>query len=1056
VAETSLTPLHGSLSVVALPQYDRGEAPAATELHFVRVVLQRSPQQEAALEKFMAEQIDPNSPNYHHWLNQDQFNKLYGLADSDVAAIVAWLQSHGLKVETISSTNIAFSGAVGQIEEALHTSIHSFLSPGGRQYFSNTSEPRIPAALSQVVGGVAFLNTLPPRSHAVRGPGGMYDSNAHKFVPVNSSEVAAHPDLTTGSSGNQTLWVVPADAATIYDTPNSYNANFSSGTSYTGQGVTIGIGGDALIQTSTVASYRKRFLNGDTEVPTIINVSGSATAGSDTDEAYLDNEIAGGLAPGAAIRFYTASENDGGIETAVDAMLAENPTMVSVFSLSFGECELYLTTSDNFMINQWWQNAAVKGIAVTVSTGDSGSAGCDNPDQASAAALGLSVSGFSSTPYNIAVGGTDFYPLITGSFASYVNSNQTSANSYRSALSYIPESPWNDSSLTLPPGQITGNIPTTSNGGATNIIAGTGGKSTCSTNTTTFNQNTGQMITGTCTSGYAKPSWQRGPGVPNDGDRDVPDVSLLAANGFYGAVWLVCTDDPEQGTSTDNCATQSNSDFYWAGVGGTSASAPAFAGILALLTEKAGGPIGMTGAKFLYDLYNGIGANAFNDVTIGNNSVVCTSGTPDCQAIGSSFFLKGYNATAGYDLATGLGSVDATVLISAYGSSAGTATATVNATPTPSSVTTAQALSVLVTVSGSQGTPSGTVTVSGGGYTSSFEQLTGGSYTFTIPAGSLAVGADTLTVNYSGDSNYAQASGSAQVTVANPPGLLTPTVTVVLSSASIDSSQPLGVTVMVSGGSGNPTPTGTVAASSGSYNTTLTLTNGSAAVTIPPYTLGGSGTYSVTANYNGDGNYTTAGGYADFLITPTTFSVTASPPPPISPGGSATSTITVATESAYSGTISLVCALTSSPSGATDLPTCSVTSGNPVTLSSTTTSAAATVTVTTTAASSSSLDKRGLPGWLGAGGVTVLAVLIFLGIPARRRSWRNLLGLFVMMAVLGAVSGCGGGGGNGGGGGGGGGGNPGTTAGNYTFTVTGTGNPGASGPETPTFTVTVN
>ncbi len=184
-----------------------------------------------------------------------------------------------------------------------------------------------------------------------------------------------------------------------------------------------------------------------------------------------------------------------------------------------------------------------------------------------------------------------------------------------------------------------------------------------------------------------------------------------------------------------------------------------------------------------------------------------------------------------------------------------------------------------------------------------------------------------------------------------------------------------------------------------------------------------------------------------------TFSMpTPTNPAAISPGGSASATISVNGSNGYAGSVSFACSLTTSPTGAVDLPTCSA--GSAVTLSSSTTSGTSTMTVATTPPALASLDRRGLPGWLGPGGGTVLALLIFLGIPARRRGWRNLLGLLVVFAFLGTLSACGGG--SNGGGGGGGGGDPGTTPGAYVFTVTGTGTPGGGGPYTTTFTVTVN
>ncbi|MGD0366505.1 MAG: hypothetical protein ABSA94_03545 [Acidobacteriaceae bacterium] len=286
-------------------------------------------------------------------------------------------------------------------------------------------------------------------------------------------------------------------------------------------------------------------------------------------------------------------------------------------------------------------------------------------------------------------------------------------------------------------------------------------------------------------------------------------------------------------------------------------------------------------------------------------------------------------------------------------------TPTVTVTPSASSITTAQSLSVAVTVSGGNGnpTPTGSVTLAGGGYTSVATTLSGGSATINIPAGSLAIGSDTLTVTYTPDSSSASTYNSAS------------------ASAS--------VTVTASG----PSPA-----------------------------------YSMTA-------------------TAAT----------VAPGGSATSTVTVTSNSGYAGTVTLTCALTAQPAGANDPPTCSAT--QTVTLSASTASAMATVTVSTTAVSSSDLvwpaaRKR----WGKATGGAVLALLVFLWIPARRRRWPSSIGVLLVATVLGSLAGCG----TSEGGGGGGATNPGTTAGAYTITVTGTGSDAARTAATTTFTLTVN
>ena len=269
-------------------------------------------------------------------------------------------------------------------------------------------------------------------------------------------------------------------------------------------------------------------------------------------------------------------------------------------------------TAGNELLNSIWQQGATEGIAVTVSTGDSGSAGCDYPDptKTQVAQQGCAVSAFASTPYNIAVGGTDFAGLVT-SFTTYAATTNSSATLYRTALKYIPESSWNDSTTSNT--TLSVNVPFTNSSSFTNIFAGAGGKSSCSVTTST----------GSCTTGYPKPTWQRGTGVPNDAARDLPDVSLMSGALGNASAWIICDD-------TDNCATQNNS-FSFVAIGGTSAATPAFAGMLALVQQKTGSRLGQA-AKELYDLYNSTHAGAiFHDTTVGNNSVPCAAGTPNCQ-----------------------------------------------------------------------------------------------------------------------------------------------------------------------------------------------------------------------------------------------------------------------------------------------------------------------------------------------------------------------------------------------------------------------------------------
>lgn len=197
-------------------------------------------------------------------------------------------------------------------------------------------------------------------------------------------------------------------------------------------------------------------------------------------------------------------------------------------------------------------------------------------------------------------------------------------------------------------------------------------------------------------------------------------------------------------------------------------------------------------------------------------------------------------------------------------------TPTVTVTPASSSITTAQNLSVTIAVSGSGGTPSGSVVLSSGSYTSSSTALSSGSASITIPAGTLAAGSDTLTARYTPDAassaNYNSASGTASVTVTQSG--VTPTVTVTPASGSITSAQNLSVTIAVSGSSG--TPTGSVVLSSGSYTSSAaTLSSGSASITIPAGSLS-PGTDTLTARYTPDNNssatYNSASGTASVAV----------------------------------------------------------------------------------------------------------------------------------------------------------------------------------------------
>jgi hypothetical protein len=455
------------------------------------------------------------------------------------------------------------------------------------------------------------------------------------------------------------------------------------------------------------------------------------------------------------------------------------------------------------------------------------------------------VSGFASTPYNIAVGGTDLYALAS-EFSTYVDSTSSAATLYRSALKPIPESPWNDESD--PPGPLSANQV---NQNFHVIDAGGGGASSCAT----------QSTASKCTAGYPKPSWQTGKGVPADRVRDVPDVSLMAGNALYGADWLICVD------TGGNCAPESGGSFSFTSTGGTSASAPAFAGILALVEQKQGKRLGSDAAAQLYSLFNipAYAGTVFNDITTGNNSVECYQPatdlpSPDCVKDKAGFYFEsGYNSGVGYDLVTGLGSVNATNLVEFWGASAPLpATVSVKA---PATVFRGASMAVTITVTGKSGAPTGTVKLSCGAFASSAKALVDGEVKIVVPASALAAGNDTLTATYSGDSKYARASGIGKVVVT----LLTPKVTVTPASSTVSTTKSLAVTVKLTASVG--TPTGTVILISGTYKSAATvLAAGKAKITIPAGKLS-VGKETLTADYKGVGNYKSAVGTGAVTVT---------------------------------------------------------------------------------------------------------------------------------------------------------------------------------------------
>ncbi len=911
IDEGTRVTLSNTLHPLATKANDRGAVADSTPLERMQIRLTRSTEQEAALHQLLTEQHKAGSASYHQWLTPAQFGNQFGPADSDLATIEAWLRSNGFHDISVKPgrQTIEFSGSAGQFRDAFHAEIHQF-AVSGKSHYANVSEPSIPAALAPVVGGFASLNNFPLKNYAVNRGTMQYAGGTGN----------AAPSWTLGNASGNLLVLAPGDFAVQYD----LNPLYKAGTNGTGQ--TIAIINESNIDVSLVNRFRSIFglpanppqVVIDGNDPGIDGVNNPDGGNGASTEAYLDVEWAGAVAPNAQIDLVIAGDTALASGLALAAEHAIYGNIAPVMSISFGACETTLGSSNQFF-NNLWEQAAAQGITVVVSSGDSASATCDSENQ-EYAVKGTAVNGFASTPWNVAVGGTDFYysswnqgkSAITTQLANYwaTSSGTTLSTSNNqpvvSLLKPLPEQPWNESQYGLNLGGYTG--------GATTIVGGGGGPSTAGLYTP--GQNFGFFTTPATYAPYPKPTWQTGAAVPADGARDVPDVALFASSGSNLSLYPVCAADG------DCQPVSSGQTVRFTGVGGTSASAPAFAGILSMVNQKYG-PQGQAN-YVLYPLAAQFPA-AFHDVTVGSNSVPCnigpvTSGNTTLSPVNciadsvsvtatdptygtategqtgnTTTKTASYLAGTGYDLASGLGSVDAAVLVADWPkvSFAGTTT---TLTPSSTNFVHGTAITISGAVTGS-GTPTGAVALK----TTSTEPLQAGqdifsltsNGTYTGSVNSLPGGTYQLSGQYSGDhTNAASSSAPVLVTVApESSGVILKALNTTFSSS--------GTTVITNNGSvtygsqilmdAQPVPQSyytkcAVASPPTSCATTLygaptgsvVYTDQGASLGTMPLNAAGSaelnmgfsvGQHSITASYAGDNSYNASSGSLNFSVT---------------------------------------------------------------------------------------------------------------------------------------------------------------------------------------------
>ena len=826
IDESRLVTLQGTVHPLAQSQNDRGPVADSFTAPRLLLLLNRPPEREAALRQYLQDVHTPGSAIYHQWITPREFGARFGPAGSDIEAASAWLTAHGFQVARISPGRqfLEFSGTAGALRSAFHAEIHRY-EIDGKTHYANSAELKIPAALANLIQGVSPLNDFRAQPQIeIEGQG---------TIPRGLRPAA--PQWTSpnqyGTSNPYEFTVAPEDLQTQYDLAPLYQAGV------TGAGQTIGIINESNIDLSLVQDFQSLFGTGGTTPQVIVDGDDPGEVNGVNVEAYLDVELSGAVAPKATVDLYIASAGALVDPLELAALRAVDDNQASVLSVSFGQCEYYLGNTGNQLWAGLWEQAGAQGQTVLVSSGDTG------PDCANSYPQ---VNGLASTPWNVAVGGTDFYysDYATGGASASTLWNTANDANLGSLKAPLPEQPWDDPfGFNVIADSIQRNEDDAGGGSASNCVA----------------QNPGANSQNPCLAGYPKPAWQSGPGVPADNARDLPDISLFASNGANLSAYAICA-------FAGQCAAGSGASAQVELVGGTSASAPEMAGILALVNQKFGrqGQAGFV----LYPLAQQK-PSAFHDIAIGSNSVPCGS-LVNANCVQQA---NGYNGTPlypagpGYDMATGLGSIDASLLVNGWNAVTFQPTST-TLRLSSNSITHGSPVTVTASVapSSGSGTPTGDVavlssadlpasqsqlffTLSGGTGSGAVNYLPGGEYELTGRYGGdgifaastsqpvpLTVAPEASKINFSMTSGTSTVSAGAPVSYGNQFQL---------------NAQPSGATQAP--GKSDGVATGSVAFTLDSTSAAVALNSAGVASFVPPALSVGN--HTAGATYAGDASF---------------------------------------------------------------------------------------------------------------------------------------------------------------------------------------------------------
>ncbi|WP_058186786.1 protease pro-enzyme activation domain-containing protein [Terracidiphilus gabretensis] len=727
-SEQSVLP--GSKHPLALAQLDAGRVPADTRLTGVTISFSRSAAQEANLQTLLKAQQTPGSPQFHQWLTPDQFAARFGVADADIEKVQSWLERQGFAVDSISRSRnaIHFSGTAGSVEQTFATEMH-YYNLAGVKHMAPSTALSIPTAVAPLVSGVLGLNDFKPRSMLV-----------HRKLLAKP----ARPLYTVvDSNGDEDVFFTPGDIKVAYD----INPLIGAGNNGTGQ--TIAIMGQSAIQNSDIENFQQAAgLTVKDPTMTLVPGTGASAINADGDEGEsdLDVEYSGATAPGATINFvYTGASSNLGVFASYQYAVDQN--IGNIISISYGSCEPELTQTDFTTFESWGAQAMSQGQTVIASSGDSGATGCYGfTDLPTATQNGVAVNYPASSAYVTAVGGTEI-TAANDQVGMYWSSASSASNGIvlTSALSYIPEVAWNDDV----------------------INTNSSDNPNCAASFSCVSASGGGISTLT-----AQPSWQTayftktGEANPSSKFRLVPDVALYSSPNYPG--YLFCSSDPtdwgqQQGASCGNGQFYDSLTFFFTIAGGTSFAAPIFAGEMAILNQANGYTTGQGLANtqlYMLAANSATYATAFHDITTGTNE--CTESP--CPGSG------GYSAGTGYDMVTGLGSLDLKNLVTAWPSSTSTLIGTTT-TITPSNaapvVNTSDTFTITVSAASGTTVPTGSVSVSiDGGTATSYPLTTSGSAaTASFNNTFTTTGVHTITASFPATTTFGASTGSVTVNV---------------------------------------------------------------------------------------------------------------------------------------------------------------------------------------------------------------------------------------------------------------------------------------------------